>query len=69
MRTYLWVFVIGVAIFVAGIERAQPQAKDNLPLPILREGYLFAGGKYSTVDGRHAPPRARRPPAVRAARR
>jgi len=52
MRTYLWVFVIGVAIFVTGIERAHPQAKDNLPLPILREGYLFAGGKYSTVDGR-----------------
>ena len=29
-------------------------AQNSVPLAIARQGYLFAGGKYSTVDGRQA---------------
>ena len=41
-----------IAIFILATKRATPQTKDPAPLSIQREGYLFAGGKYSTVGGR-----------------
>ena len=50
--TQVWAFVIGVALFVGGIEGATPEVKHPAPLSIRREGYLFAGGKIAAVDGR-----------------
>jgi pimeloyl-ACP methyl ester carboxylesterase len=51
-RTLICVFLFGVAFFVGAIQGAAPEDKNPAPLSILREGYLFAGGKYSTVGGR-----------------
>ena len=39
-------FVAALALSTSATVRAEP------PLAIARQGYLFAGGKYSTVDGR-----------------
>jgi pimeloyl-ACP methyl ester carboxylesterase len=46
------IFLCGLALFAAVSENAAPDSKDSAPLSIQREGYLFAGGKYSTVGGR-----------------
>ena len=41
-----FLLAIGVAATVAA------QVRTAAPLSIARQGYLFAGGKYSTVNGR-----------------
>src|SRR6476659_4428468 len=45
---------VGVALLLAGGAAATitAQAANPEPLSIARQGYLFAGGKYSTVGGR-----------------
>jgi pimeloyl-ACP methyl ester carboxylesterase len=43
-------FAFLIAIGAAAIMAAQPASPE--PLSIARQGYLFAGGKYSTVGGR-----------------
>jgi pimeloyl-ACP methyl ester carboxylesterase len=48
----MWVILSAIAFFLGAGERATPQSKNPAPLSIQREGYLFAGGKYSTVGGR-----------------
>jgi pimeloyl-ACP methyl ester carboxylesterase len=47
-------FVVSVALFVAAAGGARVQTGDSQPLSIAREGYLFAGGKYSTVNKQQA---------------
>jgi pimeloyl-ACP methyl ester carboxylesterase len=51
-RMSVWIFLCGVLLFVGATESVAPQTKNSAPLSIQREGYLFAGGKYSTVGGR-----------------
>jgi pimeloyl-ACP methyl ester carboxylesterase len=46
------IFLCGLALFAAVSENAAPDSKNAAPLSIQSEGYLFAGGKYSTVGGR-----------------
>ena len=46
MRSHALILAVGL---VAGIAAQQ---RDAEPLSIARQGYLFAGGKYSTVNGR-----------------
>jgi pimeloyl-ACP methyl ester carboxylesterase len=46
------IFLGGLALFAAVSENAAPDSKNAAPLSIQSEGYLFAGGKYSTVGGR-----------------
>jgi pimeloyl-ACP methyl ester carboxylesterase len=41
-----------VALLAAASAASVAQNKDVAPLSIARQGYLFAGGKYSTVNGR-----------------
>jgi hypothetical protein len=41
-----------VALLAAASAETVAQNKDPAPLSIARQGYLFAGGKYSTVNGR-----------------
>ena len=41
-----------VALLIAAVAQTVAQNKDLAPLSIARQGYLFAGGKYSTVNGR-----------------
>src|SRR5262245_7181763 len=41
-----------IALLSAASARTVAQNKDLPPLSIARQGYLFAGGKYSTVNGR-----------------
>src|SRR5262245_29719126 len=41
-----------IALLSAASARTVAQNKDLPPLSIARQGYLFAGGKYSTVKGR-----------------
>jgi pimeloyl-ACP methyl ester carboxylesterase len=53
-RTLIAILLCFIAFFVCVTERAAPQTKDPAPLSILREGYLFAGGKYSSVGERQA---------------
>src|SRR5438128_4400384 len=47
----LSVFALGVACLTAAVEIAAQNAGPE-PLSIARQGYLFAGGKYSTVNDR-----------------
>ena len=51
-RALLLLPVLGIALCVGTAQRAMPQTKSPSPLSISREGYLFAGGAYSTVNGR-----------------
>jgi pimeloyl-ACP methyl ester carboxylesterase len=51
-RLLPWTFLCGVLLLGVATERATPQTKKTAPISIQREGYLFAGGKYSTVAGR-----------------
>jgi pimeloyl-ACP methyl ester carboxylesterase len=51
-RTLICCFLLGAALFIGTIGGATPEDGRPAPLSILREGYLFAGGKYSTVAGR-----------------
>jgi pimeloyl-ACP methyl ester carboxylesterase len=44
--------VSAVAIFAALLGGASLQATAQEPLPVAKQGYLFAGGKYSTVNGK-----------------
>lgn len=47
--------VVTVTVTISGFLFAQGEPASNqraAPLSIARQGYLFAGGKYSTVDGR-----------------
>jgi pimeloyl-ACP methyl ester carboxylesterase len=41
-----------VALLAAASAETVAQNRDPAPLSIARQGYLFAGGKYSTVNGR-----------------
>ena len=41
-----------VAILAALLGGASLQAAEREPLPVAKQGYLFAGGKYSTVNGK-----------------
>ena len=46
---------LALALFLGATPRAMAQTKDPAPLSTLsiaRQGYLFAGGKYATVNGR-----------------
>ncbi|HLJ22947.1 MAG TPA: alpha/beta hydrolase [Candidatus Acidoferrales bacterium] len=49
-RLPLLASLLGVALF-AGAVPGTPQDNKAAPLSLQREGYLFAGGKYSAVDG------------------
>lgn len=51
-RMLMWALFCAIAVLLVATKRATPQTKDPAPLSIQREGYLFAGGKYSTVGGR-----------------
>jgi pimeloyl-ACP methyl ester carboxylesterase len=51
-RMLMFALLCAIAVFLVATKRATPQAKDSVPLSIQREGYLFAGGKYSTVGGK-----------------
>ena len=44
--------VSAVAILAALLGGASLQATAQEPLPVAKQGYLFAGGKYSTVNGK-----------------
>jgi len=48
------VFVQGTIIVLAATAAAIAQSGDPGPLSIARQGYLFAGGKYATVNGRRS---------------
>lgn len=48
----MWVILCAIALLLGAGARAVPQSKNPAPFSIQREGYLFAGGKYSTVGGR-----------------
>src|SRR6266404_1909597 len=43
---------MALVLGVAAAARVPAQAKHPEPLSIARQGYLFAGGKYSTVNDR-----------------
>src|SRR5437870_1378514 len=43
---------LALALGVGAAARMAAQAVDPKPISIARQGYLFAGGKYSTVNGR-----------------
>ena len=49
-------YVVGALVLVGLVSAASfetvAQNKDLAPLSIARQGYLFAGGRYSTVNGR-----------------
>src|SRR5579863_5358765 len=51
-RTRILLFLFGLTLFSGASRRVTAQYANSSPLSIKREGYLFAGGKYSTVDGR-----------------
>ena len=51
-RMLVLALLCAIAVSMAATKRATPQTKDFAPLSIQHEGYLFAGGKYSTVGGR-----------------
>jgi pimeloyl-ACP methyl ester carboxylesterase len=51
-RKLVGALLFGSAFFLGLTQIAAAQDKNPAPLSIQREGYLFAGGKYSTVDGR-----------------
>lgn len=53
-RIVIGLVLCGIALFIGEAKRAAPQAKDSAPLSIQRQGYLFAGGKYSAVGGKQA---------------
>ena len=53
-RRVIWILAFAGALLMGGAESSAPQTKNPAALSIQREGYLFAGGKYSTVDGRQA---------------
>ncbi len=52
-RRHSWLIAwqCALAIAAAAVGMASLQAKDTAPLVIARQGYVFAGGKYSTVNG------------------
>ena len=45
-------FISAIVLFSGLAAGATAQVKDSGPLTIARQGYLFAGGKYSTVNDR-----------------
>jgi pimeloyl-ACP methyl ester carboxylesterase len=45
-------FALGAACLTAETARVTAQNAEPVPLSIARQGHLFAGGKYSTVNGR-----------------
>ena len=50
------VMTVALALVLGATPRAMAQTKDPAPLSTLsiaRQGYLFAGGKYATVNGRN----------------
>jgi len=51
-RIVIALVLCGVVLLIGEARRATPQSKDSAPLSIQREGYVFAGGKYSTVAGK-----------------
>ena len=51
-RMLMFALLSAIAVLIGTTKRATPQAKNPAPLSIQREGYLFAGGKYSTIGGR-----------------
>src|SRR5580692_12562559 len=51
-RMLMLALLCAIAVLIVATKRATPQAKDSAPLSIQREGYQFAGGKYSTVGGK-----------------
>ena len=51
-KTRFRALLFGLALFIGAIRFVAAQDAKPSPLSIQREGYLFAGGKYSTVDGR-----------------
>src|SRR5215469_15381666 len=51
-RMAIGLILCGVVLLLGQVRHAAPQSKNLAPLSIQREGYLFAGGKYSTVGGR-----------------
>jgi hypothetical protein len=44
--------VSAFAILAALLAGASLQAAEPEPLPVAKQGYLFAGGKYSTINGK-----------------
>ncbi len=44
--------ILKAAVSLAFIAIPATQAAERAPLPVAEQGYLFAGGKYSTVNGR-----------------
>ena len=53
IRTIIWGIVLTLVISLRwGAPDAIAQTGDAAPLSIARQGYLFVGGKYSTVNGR-----------------
>ena len=50
--TTVWGIVLALVISFLGGAAAIAQTKGPEPLSIARQGYVFAGGKYSTVEGR-----------------
>ena len=50
----LALLIITTALVVAGAARTMAQSRPPEPLSIARQGYLFAGGRYSTVKDRQA---------------
>jgi len=51
-RMLMFALLCAIAVLIGTTKRATPQTKDPAPLSIQREGYLFAGGKYSAIGGR-----------------
>ena len=53
-RTRLSFRVLNISLLLAmgAVAAVMAQGKPPAPLSIARQGYLFAGGKYSTVNGR-----------------
>ena len=43
-----WIAVLSLCLCVSVVTGAQ---KDSPPLSIAKQGYLFAGAKYSTING------------------
>lgn len=50
-RIAVWTLIFAGGLFFGAVENPAQQSKNPAPLSIQREGYLFAGGKYSNVDG------------------
>ena len=46
-----WLRLTVLSLALACLSGATGQAQQTAPLSIARQGYLFAGGKYSTVNG------------------